>query len=204
LSDLYASIRAIIGQELQRQSFPQLAVVTEQHPHASDSDTDNYACTVQLRDLDIELQQVPVMAARKGFAAIPDVGDLVVVQFLNGDINSPIITGSVYNDEDRPPVNSSGQSVMQLPLGGGVDLIVNSEDTQSVTLAVGDAVAVELVDDDPVITIKVGGNTALEIGRDGGILIESGANMDLKASANVTLEAGGTLTLKGAKVDVNP
>lgn len=204
MSDLYGSIREIVLHEIQRQSFSQLAVVTEHHPHADESDTDNYSCTVELRNRGIVLKQVPVLTHRKGFAAIPDVGDLVVVQFLDGDINAPIIIGSVYNDEDRPPVNTSGQVVYQLPLGGDIDFAVSSEETASITLKLGSSVELEIIDDDPAITIKIGGSNTVEISNDGSITLNSGNTLDLKSSGNMSVEAGGTLTLKGAKVDINP
>jgi len=47
---LFESIQRIVREELAQVRAAELAVVEEQHPHASDSDTDNYACTVKLRD----------------------------------------------------------------------------------------------------------------------------------------------------------
>jgi len=35
---------------------------------------------------------------------IPHVGQEVIVQFLEGDPDSPLITGRVYNGENMPPV----------------------------------------------------------------------------------------------------
>src|SRR6185312_12638470 len=38
-----------------------------------------------------------------GFVAIPRIGHEVVVEFLEGDPDQPIIVGSVYNAENMPP-----------------------------------------------------------------------------------------------------
>ena len=38
-----------------------------------------------------------------GFVAIPRIGHEVVVDFLEGDPDQPIIVGSVYNAENMPP-----------------------------------------------------------------------------------------------------
>lgn len=38
-----------------------------------------------------------------GFVAIPRIGQEVIVDFLEGDPDQPIITGSVYNDANMPP-----------------------------------------------------------------------------------------------------
>lgn len=205
MSDLYDSIRQIVREELRQQRFAELAVVQEQHPHADDGDTDNYSCTVVMRDNGIVLKRVPLMVVRKGAASVPDVGDLVMVQFLNGDINAPIIVGSLYNDEDRPPANASGQSVFQLPLGGGgIEMLIDTEESTSLELKVGNGVTLTLIDDDPVVTIDIdSGKATLEISRDGSITLNSGNAVEIKSGADMTIEAGGNLNLKGATVNLN-
>lgn len=40
-----------------------------------------------------------------GFLATPRIGQEVLVSYLNGDIDRPIITGTVYNGNNRPPVD---------------------------------------------------------------------------------------------------
>lgn len=47
----------------------------------------------------IRVAQVRASAAH-GFFSLPKVGDEVIVSFLNGDPNRPIITGSVYNGDN--------------------------------------------------------------------------------------------------------
>lgn len=205
MNDLYDSIRLILQEELRHRHFAELAVVQEQHPHASGSDSENYSCTVTLRDSGIVLKRVPVMVNRKGAASIPDIGDLVLLQFLNGDLNAPVIVGSLYNDEDRPPANDSGQAVFNLPLaGGGLELLVDTQNAASVQLKLGGSLTLTLADDDPVITIDVGGgNTTLEIARSGQLSLSGGTAVEIKSGADMTIEAGGQLNLKGAVVNIN-
>jgi len=40
-----------------------------------------------------------------GFIAIPRIGHEVIVTYLDGDIDRPLITGCVYNPQSRPPLN---------------------------------------------------------------------------------------------------
>ncbi|MEX0447565.1 type VI secretion system tip protein TssI/VgrG [Xenorhabdus sp. SGI246] len=39
-----------------------------------------------------------------GFMAIPRIGQEVIISYLNGDIDRPIVTGCVYNGLNRPPL----------------------------------------------------------------------------------------------------
>ena len=215
MSSLYETIRRIVQEELCSLRTAELGVVKEQHPHAADSDTDNFACTVALRNSGLLLAHVPVATARMGLAAIPAVGDLVLVHFLGGNLNAPVITGSLYNDEDRPPVNEDGQLVLHLPLGAedgdAVKLVLRSGDDRSIELALGSGLSLTLHDDDPVVKLEVdGGKATLQIDRDGAVTVTSQADVSVETQGNlafkgseVTVEAQATLTLKGATVNIN-
>lgn len=206
-NSLLETIRQVVRQELRRSHGSMLAVVQEEH-----SSNGEYACTVKLHDSDIVLKKVPVATARMGMASIPAVDELVLVQFLGGDINRPVIIGSLYNDEDQAPEHGSTQAICQLPLdGGGVTLKLNGGDTPALEIEIGDSLKVSLQDDDPVVVIDVGsGNTALQIDSDGtltitggmGITIEAGTDLVFKGS-NVKIEGSGQVNIKGAVVNIN-
>lgn len=40
-----------------------------------------------------------------GFSAIPRIGQEVIITYLNGDIDRPLVSGCVYNAINRPPLN---------------------------------------------------------------------------------------------------
>jgi uncharacterized protein involved in type VI secretion and phage assembly len=155
------------------------------------------------------------MPAQWSCATRESLGDLVLVQFLGGDVNAPIIVGSLYNDEDRPPANDDGQLVLHLPLGAGdsdaVHLTLYSGDQREIELKLGNGLSLNLRDDDPVVELSVdGGKATVQIGRDGAVTIESQGDVALKAQGNVNIEgteinvkAQGQLNLKGAAVNLN-
>lgn len=205
---LFDTIRRIVREELGQIRTAELAVVEEQHPHADDSDKDNYACTVALRDSGIVLKQVPVATQRIGIASIPAVGELVLVQFIGGDINAPVITGRLYNDEDRPPVNDDNQGIMHLPLDAGdsdaVHMELLSGDSRELVFKLGDGLELSLKDDDPVVEIKIdGGKGTIKIERDGKLTFESQSDINMTGSSNINIEASGELNLKGSVVNLN-
>jgi len=104
--------------EAQKIYTTEIGEVTAALPHASDGDQNNYQCSVRLKNhktadgSDFELRKVPVSTGHIGLANIPNVGDLVLVQFIGGDLNAPVITGRLYNDTDKPPVSDKNQFVM--------------------------------------------------------------------------------------------
>ena len=211
---LLETIQRIVREELARQRTAELAVIQEQHPHATDGDDDNYACTVVLRDTGLVLRRVPVATQAIGAASIPAVGELVLVAFVGGDLNAPVIVGRLYNDEDRPPVNGDGRSVLHLPLGAADDeavhLEVHSGDRREVALTLGSGLALTLRDDDPVVELIVdGGKATLAIDRDGAVRLETSGDLSIEAGkvgikgSEITVEASGTLDLKGATINLN-
>jgi len=109
--NLIETIKKIVEQEVKKIHTMELGIIESVFPHSSDSDMDNYECSVKLRDKDVELRKVPVSTGHIGLSNIPHVGDLVLVSFINGDINSPVITGRLYNDNERPPTSEMEEIV---------------------------------------------------------------------------------------------
>ena len=112
-ASLLDTIRHVVRDEVGRVRTAEIGIVQEQHPHASDSDTDNFACTVRLRDTGLVLRRVPIATHRIGIASIPAVGEMVLVQFVGGDVNAPIITGRLYNDAGHDRLASSADSTAE-------------------------------------------------------------------------------------------
>jgi uncharacterized protein involved in type VI secretion and phage assembly len=203
---LLETIQGIVHDEIGRLRTAEVAVVQDQHAHTSDGDSDNYACTVVLRDSQLVLERVPVATGRIGSVSIPAVGDMVLVQFLGGDLNAPVITGRLYNDEDRPPINDDGQTIVHLPLGSSgsdaVHLELHSGDSREIIVQLGSGLTLHLRDDDPGVELDVNGHATVKIAQDGAVTVDSQGDVSLKGN-QVSIEAQGTLSLKGATVNIN-
>lgn len=201
-ADLIPQLRRLIREELASLRIAELAIVQEIHPHESDGDKNNYGLTVRLRDSGLVLAEVPLLTARLGLAAIPPVGSLVLVQFVGGDINAPVVTGSLFNDEDRPPLHEDGQLVINLPNDASADdalhVAFSSIDDKKIELNLGSALKMTLSDGDPAVLIDVGGNAKITIDSSGGVTVESSVNLELKGGGNVTLQADGNMELKAS------
>jgi phage baseplate assembly protein gpV len=209
-------IRQIAGDEVKKQHLLELGLVTSIFPHSSSGDRDNYEVNVKLKNRNLELRKVPVATQMIGFSYIPHVGDLVLLAYIRGDINGPVILGRLYNDEDRPPESRAGEMVYisQDPPDAGLRRLF-MKFPSGITLT---------ITDDLVKTEA--GNTILTMNRDGDVTINSGANVTLTADGDIdlkaqnirincsqsfsasagtsaTVEASANLDLKGSMVRIN-
>ncbi len=187
MSDLIDTLRAIIRDELSRIRVSELGIVLA--VYANDADGNNHQVDVRLRGSGVELMRAPVTVQRYGISALPMVGDLVVVMFLGGDLNAPMVIGCVYDENIQPPEATPGEVVYQIPDEGG-ERHLHVELPSGMTCTV----------DDEAIKIVAGGTEVL-LEKDGNLQVDAAGNIEMKASGDITLEAGGKLTLK-ASADV--
>lgn len=54
------------------------------------------------------LVATPMAGNEFGVHVLPEVGDLVVVMFLAGDISQPVVLGGIWSKTDTPPEDNSG------------------------------------------------------------------------------------------------
>src|SRR6187401_2901953 len=115
MDSILSVLQQVAIREAEKIYTTELGEVTAILPHASESDKQNYQCSVRMTSRkaadggDFELRKVPVTSGMIGIANIPKVGDLVLLQFIGGDLNAPVITGRLYNDTDTPPVSDQKQ-----------------------------------------------------------------------------------------------
>ena len=214
MSNLIPTLRAIVREELTRYRLPELAVVSSVFP-GDDGGDGNHQVNVTLRGSGVELQRAPVAVDRAGWSALPREGDLVVVAFLDGDLNAPVVLGTIYDNTLRPPKAAPLEIVYQPPddedssvrrfhleLPGG-STVTFGDDKLTVT-AGGTEVVVEKDGD---VSVKSAGNVKIE--SQGDITLEAVGNINVKAQQNVsvqgmaaTLQGQGSATVKGPSISV--
>jgi phage baseplate assembly protein gpV len=217
MSSIIETIQKIVQNELRAVRIAELGVVEAIGPHSDADDRDNYGCDVRLRNTGLLLKRVPIVTGHLGSAAIPNVGDLVLLTFEKGDVNQGIVLGRLYTDDDRPPVNAANELIMHLPL--------HAEDTSAIQTAVrniGDNTPPRemLVQMAPKITVRVtdgtvratagaseltldqpdgGGGTATVVAGGTKITMNQDGSVVVQAVGDVTLNAGGAMTLSAAQ-----
>ena len=106
-------IKRVVRQELTQRRDSALAIVTAVFPHEAADDVNNYEASVRLKHEGLDLPKVPIAVGHVGISAPPQVDDLVLVQFINGDINQPVITGRFYHAEEHPPLHQNNDIVIE-------------------------------------------------------------------------------------------
>ena len=206
------SIRKIAETEIRKLHTNEIGKVTSVFPHSSESDKDNYECNVKLRDKEVELRKVPVLISHIGLANIPHVGDLVLLSFINGDINSPIIMGRLYNDEDRPPLSKMEEIVYTPPYKKDEKLrrinIVLPEKIldlnfydDRISLIVGKSSVDANSKGEIAIKSDPNGQVCELTMSDGGINISTDSDVRIQSKANIKIECDGDFSL-AAKGDI--
>lgn len=134
----------------------------------------------------------PFAGANRGAFFIPDVGDEVLVSFVNGDPRFPVVIGSMWNGSDSPPETLGGDR-------GSVDrwTIVGKQGTR---------IAIE-EEREGQATIKLstpGGVTAEFTDMGGGKIecVAAGTTITVNSSG-VTIDCPGTVRVNGAMVEVS-
>jgi uncharacterized protein involved in type VI secretion and phage assembly len=214
MDSIVGVMKRVAEQEAQRIHTTELGVVSAVFPHADEGDKDNYQCSVKLKNkkqadgTDFELRQVPVATPYMGLAAIPNVGDLVLVSFIGGDINAPVIIGRLYNDEDRPPANKSKEFLLQHDIkdGGSIKLdeegkvIITSKSKKNIFTLEDEKIS--LVSEKFSLVIDISGEK-ISISSDKDLELAA-TNGKLSISANeVEITSKSAMTLKGSTIDLN-
>jgi uncharacterized protein involved in type VI secretion and phage assembly len=165
-----------------------------------------------------------------GVVSIPNVGQEVLVGFVDGDASAPVILGQLYNGTAAPPVtiDPDKNAVRMLMTPGGHALTFDDGDSAAITVLSGKGHSIVINDADSAIVMehKDSGNT-LTISSDGielnaaqgDIILTSAAGSvkidavkfegkasgpsKLESSATFDLKASGPLGLKGALVNIN-
>lgn len=224
-------LRQLIRAELARHSPSHIGVVEAVASHSA-SDNENYGCDVRLRGRDLVLTGVPIATDHLGTVAPPKQGDVVLVHFVGGDPDQPLIAGRFYSDQLRPPEYNEGEIITHLPPDAGesdrVELAVKGGKSGSrswslklpsdVTITVTDKKVEAVVGPITLLidgeageasvttsgsTVTVKDSGDIEMQGNANITIEAQGNLEVKAGGNLKLNASGVAELKGSVVNIN-
>lgn len=139
----------------------------------------------------------------RGTYFLPEVNDEVLVAFEHGDINYPLILGSLWNGKDQPPVQNDGKNnIRKIKSRSGHEIILDDTSGQE-KIEVRDKTGNNMiVIDSSQNSILIASASKLKI-KAQNIEIEADVGLTIKSSAGIEVNASANLVLKGAMVQVN-
>lgn len=211
MDSIVGVMKKVAEQEVRRIYTTELGIVTAIFPHTSEDDKDNYQCSVKLKNKkqpdgkDFELRKVPIATPHLGLVNIPNVGDLVLVTFIGGDINAAVVIGRLYNDPDQPPPNQEKELLLQQGLKQGGSLKIDAEGV--LTLTSRNEKNIFTIKDEEVISQTEQGSITIKEGditlkNDKCTISLSGDNITIdNGTCKIKVEAGG-ITIDAASNNI--
>lgn len=168
MTDPVSIIRAIVRDELAAIRLPDIAVVTSAFPHTSPDDGHNHECSVRLREGGLELRRVPIATPHVGMISAPQQGELVLVAYVNGDPNRPVVAGRFYSEKAAPPLHEAKEWRLAAPFGGTTSIAIDKDESVVVTA----------------------GGTAVTVRKDGNVEVKGKADLKVEVKGKVELKCG--------------
>jgi Uncharacterized protein conserved in bacteria len=168
----------------------------------------------------------PAAGKDSGFLWVPESGEEVVVAFEQGDLGFPLVLGSLWNGQAKPPsqmmsgLSDSGKIIKHAivsPAGHKI-MFYDKDDDSGMMIVTADAkVRIVLGQSDHRMVIYCDGDVKFEatgkiemkagkdfeLKADGAIKIEGSKTIDIKAQSSMTVQATGQMTVKGSKIGIN-
>jgi uncharacterized protein involved in type VI secretion and phage assembly len=130
----------------------------------------------------------PFAGAERGAFFIPDVGDEVLVAFVNGDSRQPIVLGGLWHGSADPPETLGGDRVDRWTITGKAGTRIAIEESGSPTIK---------------FTTPGGANCEITDGGGGKVEIIVAGNTITIDSSGVTIQAAAQVNVQASQVSVS-
>ncbi|MCB9563217.1 MAG: phage baseplate assembly protein V [Kofleriaceae bacterium] len=156
----------------------------------------------------------------RGWFFLPEVNDEVLVVFEHGDLDRPVVIGTLWSGKAAPPSdNGDGKNAVRTLVSRGGSRVELDDEAGTVVISDGGGKGeIKMSADEPKITITAKqGDVCLQSPKGelhivaGEISLKASVNLDVRGQnvnlggdAGVTLKASGPITLFGATTDINP
>ncbi|MEK3881864.1 phage baseplate assembly protein V [Paenibacillus sp. PL2-23] len=159
-----------------------------------------------------------------GTLFIPEVNDEVLVAFLMGRFDQPVVIGSLWNAKEMPPEGNDKNDIRKIKTRSGHEITFDDKDgdssitvktskghsmtisdkDKSIKLATSDKLhALTLDETGGKITVKAGSGASIELTKTGEVNISGqksiaikGTQVKVEASASMSLQSNGMMELK--------
>jgi len=222
----YEMIRKVAEREVDRLHLLEYGKVESVNVHGSESDKIGYTCSVLLvgRTTDdgemLKIENVPIITGFMGMIDLPNVDDLVLVGYINGDFELPVILGRLYSKEKLPPILEEGQYLMEMaperydetskkPRKIDIKFIDGSQttihfDNSLILIKSGNNELRIMGDNEDGMSIQLGHSKGfLQVHEEGGVVIRADEDIMINTKKNLIINAKENVEIQGKKIELN-
>jgi Rhs element Vgr protein len=173
-----------------------------------DEDPDEQS-RVQVKVPVLQAQQEGVWARLANFHAsngigaffVPEIGDEVILGYLNNDPSNPVVLGSLYGPKNKPPYELSAENNTKAIVTRSELKIEFDEDKKITTIVTPGNNTIVLSDDEKSILLQDQNDNKVELSPDG-IVLDSPKDISITAQGKITIEAMDAIDVS-AQADVS-
>lgn len=131
---------------------------------------------------------------------IPEIGDEVVLGYINNDPSHPIILGSVYSSKRTPPYDLTAENYTKAIVTKSQLKIEFDDQNKIITIITPGNNSIVVSDKDKAITLQDQNNNKVSLSPSG-ILLDSPKDISVTAKGKITIDATGEIDIT-SKADV--
>ena len=186
-----ATVSGPDGQELYHNG--QGSIKARFHWDVSDTPGDRCSCWIPVAQ--------SLAGAGFGASVLPRVGQEVVVCFIDGDPDRPVVTGSLYNGLHKWPYDSDQMGVKTLTMPDGTAgheiTIDDARDREQFLVKSQKDLCVDVMND---MVSNVAGNQTVTVEKE--VVLASGADVTIDAKSAANYSSGAQTVIKGQSVTI--
>lgn len=160
-----------------------------------DADPDN-ACRVQVRIPLLEAETEGVWARLLSYYAsgsfghfcLPEIGDEVILGYLNNDPCYPVILGSVYSSKNKPPYDPAAENTIKAFVSRSKLTLEYDEEKKKISIFTPGGNKAVLDDETKSILLQDQNGNKVQLS-DSGILLDSPKDISISAKGKISLQA---------------
>jgi uncharacterized protein involved in type VI secretion and phage assembly len=162
----------------------------------------------------------PMAGKEMGLVIYPEKDDEVLLDFVNGNVNAPVILGSLYNGKEKPPFdNADGENNIRTFVSRSGHVIEIDDKSGSEKITITDKSGGLIIEmDSSAETITITSKGDINIKADSNFTVEAkdiemkagsnatfkaGSALEASAGSSATVQGGGGVTVEGATVSLN-
>jgi Rhs element Vgr protein len=129
-----------------------------------------------------------------GLRFVPEVGDEVVLGFLNDDPNAPVVLGSLFGKKHAPPVQADAENKIKTLVTRSGLRVAFDDDRKTMVLETPAGNRATLDDEAKAVKIEDQNGNLMKLSGDG-IALDSARDVKISAKGKVTIDATGNVEI---------